>query len=80
MIGVFDAGETIPKESPLAVALNTVQGTAANFCFNHVLPPMSSESEAAVAGLVKSGLVAIMVERLVALKKLKGEEGTLWEG
>ena len=73
MVGVADAGKSSPEENSGAGALYAVQDTTTGLGLLHLLPPLPTEPEAAVS-LVVRRLVAPVVQRLLALQELPGQE------
>ena len=73
VVGVADAGKSSPEENSGAGALYAVQDTTTGLGLLHLLPPLPTEPEAAVS-LVVRRLVAPVVQRLLALQELPGQE------
>lgn len=80
MVGVTDAGETVPQEGSRPGALDAVQYPAARLALLHLLPPLSPVLKAAMAHLVVGRLVALVIMRLRALEELARQEVTRDEG
>ena len=73
VVGVADTGKSSPEENSGAGALYAVQDTTTGLGLLHLLPPLPTEPEAAVS-LVVRRLVAPVVQRLLALQELPGQE------
>ena len=73
VVGVANAGKSSPEENPGPGALDAVENTTAGLGLLHLLPPLTAEPEAAVS-LVVGRLVAPVVQRLLALQELSGQE------
>ena len=73
VVGVANAGKSSPEENPGPGALDAVQNPTASLGLLHLLPALATKPEAAVS-LVVGRLVAPVVQRLLALQELPGQE------
>ena len=80
VVGVADAGESVPQEGSRPRTLDAVQHPAASLTLLHLLPPLTPVLEAAVSHLIVGRLVPLVVMRLCALEELSGQEVTRDEG
>ena len=80
VVGVADAGETVPQEGSWPGALDAVQHPAARLALLHLLPPLAPVLEAAMSHLVVGRLVALVIVRFRALEELAGQEVTRDKG
>ena len=77
MVGVGEAGVSLPEEGPVPPALDALKGPAAHRGLLHLLPALTTERQTPVPNLISFSLVRVQLRRVALDEFLRQESANV---